>query len=494
MLNKLFIGLLLFTQTVSYGQSTKHEFRGIWVTTVNNLDWPSSNQLTPDEQRKEFLEILDHLEEFNLNAIFIQIRASGDAFYPSSIEPWSAFLTGKQGVAPTPFYDPLRFMIDACHNRNIEFHAWFNLVRGVNHMRFFPASEQHIYKQHPEWFFEIGERRFFNQGIPEVRKYTIDVILDVVNRYKDIDGVHLDDYFYPEEIRANKISDTSTFKKYNTGFDNINSWRRHNIDTLIYSLSDSIKKVNPLVKFGISPISVWRHKHLDPTGSKTTYSLCSYDNLYADTKKWIELNWIDYIIPQNYGNTASNLVKHESITQWWASLNTSKHRYIGNALYKWGTSTWNEWNRTNEIPLQIKIQRDNKNLKGNVFFRYNSLIALKPELKDTLKKLYKTAALTPTMIWKCDEQLPQTLENPIYRWHDDTLTIRLETSSINERYLVYAFERNEVLNTNSFNNLHSIIHPENNKLIFNKEIDRILITTLDRCNRESKNFYGIIKK
>ncbi len=493
-MNKLLLLLLITCHLGIFAQSDKHEFRGIWVTTVNNLDWPSSSKLSTEEQKKEFLKILDNLQEFNINAVFVQIRAAGDAFYPSEIEPWSVWLSGKQGKAPKPYYDPLTFMIKSCHERNIEFHAWFNLVRGVSHMRFFPASENHIYSKHPEWFFEIGERRFFNQGIPEVRDYTIKVILDVVNRYPKIDGVHLDDYFYPEEIRQKKIKDTKTFDRFKGDFTDVNEWRRHNIDTLVYKISDSIREVNPDIKFGISPVSVWRHKHLDPTGSDTKVSLCAYDDLCADTKKWIELKWIDYIIPQNYGNTASNIVKHKSITDWWGNLDTDRHRYIGNALYKWGTDSWSEWKRSNEIPLQIGIQRDNSGLKGNALFRYQSLILLPPSLKDALKSAYNKPALTPSMEWKCDDILPQAPFHVQHHWENDSITININSENKEDKFLIYTFKKGESLNVSNFNNLAKFIQQGKTKFELKADVKKILITTVDKCNRESEDFYGFKRK
>ena len=495
-MNNKSLSFLLITLSIGlFAQSPKHEFRGIWVSTVNNLDWPSSSKLSTEQQKEEFIKILDNLQEFNINAVFVQVRAAGDAFYPSKIEPWSVWLTGKQGKAPEPYYDPLQFMIEACHKRNIEFHAWFNLVRGVSHMRFFPASKDHIFTKHPEWFFEIGERRFFNQGIPEVRDYTINVILDVVNRYSQIDGVHLDDYFYPEEIRQKKLTDRSTFDKYKGTFTDIDAWRRHNIDTLVFSLSDSINKINPDIKFGISPVSVWRHKHLDPTGSDTKLSLCAYDDLCADTKKWIELDWIDYIIPQNYGNTASNIVKHKSITDWWGSLDTDRHRYIGNALYKWGTDSWSEWKRSNEIPLQISIQRDNSGLKGNALFRYQSLLLLPKPLKESLQQSYNQLALTPSMDWKCEDLLPEAPFDVVSSSENDSLSIEIHSDNEKDKFLVYGFEKGESLNISNFNNLLSFTDQGKLQIWIDPKIKKIIITTVDKCNRESEDFFGFkIKK
>ena len=279
-------------------KAPKREFRGIWMASVDNIDWPSRSGLTAGEQKDELIKMLDAHQRAGINAIMLQIRPAADALYLKSREPWSKWLTGKQGVAPGPSYDPLEFAITEAHKRGMELHAWFNPYRASTDNKFAALSPQHITKIKPKWFFTYGGIKLFNPGIPEVRDYIVSVFLDVVDNY-DIDGVHLDDYFYPYQITGQHINDLLTFQKYGTGFDNIKDWRRNNVDLLIKTLSDSIHKHKPYVKFGISPFGVWANKYQNPEGSET-HGGSSFFELFADSRKWVKEGWVDYINPQIY--------------------------------------------------------------------------------------------------------------------------------------------------------------------------------------------------
>ncbi|RYE52282.1 MAG: glycoside hydrolase, partial [Sphingobacteriales bacterium] len=274
---QIFVISDLFAQTTAK-IAPKREFRGVWVATVENIDWPSKPGLTADQQKQELIGILEQHKANGINAIMLQIRPAADAFYSRSREPWSKWLTGKQGLAPAPGYDPLEFAINEAHLRGMELHAWFNPYRasmGASTV----FSPDHMTQKRPDLFFTYGGKKQFDPGIPEVRDYIIQVVLDVVKGY-DIDGVHFDDYFYPYRIEGQKINDAATYSKYNQGFGNIADWRRNNVNILIKSLNDSIHYHKKHVKFGISPFGIWRNFKEDTLGSRTN-GLSNYGELYA---------------------------------------------------------------------------------------------------------------------------------------------------------------------------------------------------------------------
>ena len=250
----LIIFLLVFVNTINFSQSitAKREYRAAWLATVVNLDWPSSPNLTPTEQRNSLITILDELEKTNINTVIFQVRPECDALYNSSIEPWSYWLTGKQGKAPEPFYDPLEFAVQEAHKRGLELQAWFNPYRAVRDVGSYQQAANHVSVLHPDWVIQIDKIKFLNPGLPQVRSYVTSVIMDVVRRY-DIDGVHFDDYFYPYPPNNITNQDSQTFADYPRGFSNIDDWRRDNVNELIRMVYDSIQVEKPYVKFGISP-------------------------------------------------------------------------------------------------------------------------------------------------------------------------------------------------------------------------------------------------
>jgi uncharacterized lipoprotein YddW (UPF0748 family) len=276
----------------------KYEFRGVWVATVGNIDFPSSKFLSSDAQKEEFIHLLDMHKRNGMNAVVVQIRPAADAFYPSQYEPWSEFLTGKQGTPPNPYFDPLKFMITETHKRGMEFHAWMNPYRAVFNIYKSSVSPNHITNLHPEWFITYGHTKYFDPGNKEAQKFVVNVVRDVVKRY-DIDAIHFDDYFYPYHIPGKEFMDTASFRKYGNGM-SLDDWRRGNVDSIIRHLSIAIKEENKYCKFGISPFGVWRNNDDDPEGSDTRSSVTNYDDLYADILLWLKNKWIDYVTPQLY--------------------------------------------------------------------------------------------------------------------------------------------------------------------------------------------------
>jgi len=381
-------------------QPPKREFRGVWVATVKNIDWPSQAGLDAETQQQELIELLDFHRKNGMNAIIMQIRPSADAFYESKYEPWSEWLTGQQGRPPMPYYDPLDFAIDACHKRGMEFHAWINPYRAVvDYDSLKLLAPGHIVEEHPEWFVRYGANLYFDPGIPDARDYVMKVVLDVVRRY-DIDAVHFDDYFYPYRIPEQAFPDTASFRKYGGFYEEVEEWRRHNVSEFIRLLSRRIKLEKPWVKFGISPFSVWRNQDKDPLGSPTRAGQTSYDDLYADIRKWLENQWIDYVAPQLYFSIGYELVPYEKTLDWWRNVANGRHLYAGHGVYKINNNADKNWELPDQIPRQIRLNREFEEVQGSIFFSARSFKSNPLGINDSLRNgLYARPALVPVMGW-----------------------------------------------------------------------------------------------
>ena len=347
----------------------RKEMRGIWVATVLNIDWPSKKGLSVESQKQEFIKILDNVKEWNMNAVFVQIKPVGDAFYPSKFSPWSEYLTGIQGQ--NPGYDPLKFMIEEAHKRNIEFHAWFNPYRLTMSGGIDKLSNDNIGKQRPDWTITYGGKLYLNPGIPEVNDYIVKSIMEVVENY-DIDGVHMDDYFYPYKVKGEIYNDEEQYNKYGSNFLKVDDWRRDNVNKLIEKLYSSIKAEKKNVSFGISPFGVWRNISTDSVrGSNTKAGIQNYDDLYADILYWMKKNWIDYVAPQIYWNQGFKIAEYNTLVDWWSKYakETKTNLYIGQAAYR-----IKDWEKDDELINQIKYNRKSEEVKGSIFFSYSSLV------------------------------------------------------------------------------------------------------------------------
>ncbi len=405
LLRKLNIGvnlvlcLLLSTNSV-FGQH-KAEMRGVWMTTLLNIDWPSTSGLPTSVQKQEIISILDHHHSVGINAIFLQVRPAADVFYQSSYELWSQWLTGLQGKEPKPFYDPLTFWVEECHKRGIELHAWFNPFRAALSQDVSLLHPEHIVHRQPDWFVDYNQRKYFNPGIPEVRDYVRNVIMEVVNGY-EIDGVHFDDYFYPYKVDGQHFEDQHTFALYGGGISNIEDWRRHNISLFIKEISDSIGKVKPFVRFGISPFGVWRNQDRDRLGSATRAAHTSYDDLYADVLTWMQKGWIDYLAPQIYWHIGFEIADYQVLLDWWSKHNYGRHLYIGQSAYKVRRDAdFKAWQDPGELPRHIRLNQQYPQVKGNIYFSSTSLKSNSLGLEDSLRNTYhKYPALVPAMSYK----------------------------------------------------------------------------------------------
>ncbi len=370
----------------------------MWVATVANIDWPSKPGLSTAAQKQEIHALLDRHQLNGFNAVFMQVRPSADAFYASKFEPWSQWISGKQGKAPDPYYDPLTFFIDACHRRGMEFHAWLNPYRAIVNADNTITDSLHITRMAPDWFLRYGDNVYFDPGIPEVRQYFVNVTMDILKRY-DVDAIHFDDYFYPYKIDQVTFPDSLSYASYGSEFPLIDDWRRNNVDMLVKELSVSIQSAKPYVKFGISPFGVWRNKDKDPTGSATQAGQTNYDDLYADILKWLREDWIHYVVPQIYWHIGFERADYPVLVDWWRKNAFGKHVYIGQGAYRInGLNQSDPWKNPSQMPDQLRLNRSYDEIKGSVFFSSKSMLKNPLGISDSLRtNLYRYKALIPVM-------------------------------------------------------------------------------------------------
>ena len=371
------------------------ELRATWIGTIININWPLSQGLTSAEQKKELLTIIETANSVNLNTIFFQVRPACDAFYKSSIEPWSEFLTGTMGKPPAPFYDPLTFAVEECHKRGIELHAWINPFRA----RFdkekvtSPVSKNHVSKLHPNWICEYGNYLWLDPGEPQVRNYVLKIVIDIIKRY-DIDGIHFDDYFYPYKTKniLGKIipfPDKATKKKFGKGM-SLDNWRRQNINEFVESLYTTVKMIKPWVKVGISPFGIWR-----PGVPKTIKAgVDAFGDLYADSKLWLNKGWLDYFVPQLYWRIDPPDQSYPVLLNWWITQNTKKRILApGNSLVKIPERD------PQEIINQIALTRKTKGTAGNALWSVKPILENRDDITTKLGIMYNKQALIPHYHW-----------------------------------------------------------------------------------------------
>jgi uncharacterized lipoprotein YddW (UPF0748 family) len=402
----LLLALSLFTVISVQAQEPplKREFRGAWIATFANIDWPNRTQ-TPQQQRQAFIDIVNHHKATGINALFVQVRSQCDALYPSTIEPWSADLTGVQGRAPNPMWDPMQFMIDECHKRGIEFHAWINPYRAASSSANIPGfAANHVTKTHPEWLLSQGVLRVLDPGIPAVRDHITSVVVDILERY-DVDGIHFDDYFYPTpQSGVTPFNDDASYNADPRGITNRGDWRRDNVNIFIQSIYDTVKAVKPWVKFGVSPTGIWRNRTSDPVNGSATSGLEHYSAVYADSRKWLQQGWIDYLVPQLYwyiGQPGSN---YGVLAPWWNSNANSRHVYLGMAGYKVNDPAQGvNWANPSQIPNQVRLNRTLSNIFGQGIYNTSSMRTNRLGFRDSLRlRFYNRPALLPNMPWRDD--------------------------------------------------------------------------------------------
>lgn len=344
------------------------EMRGVWLSTVANRDWPSRPGLTAAQQRTELIAHLDAAVRDRLNTVIFQVRPTADALWPSPYEPWSQYLTGTQGQDPG--WDPLGTAVEEAHVRGLQLHAWFNPYRIANNTDVTKLVASHPARRHPDWVVAYGGKLYYNPGLPQVRAFVEDAILDAVRKYP-VDAVHFDDYFYPYPVAGQTFDDDAAYDRYGGSFTDKAAWRRDNIDKLIRETAARIKRIRPGTHFGISPFGVWRNAATDPRGSDTRAGVQTYDDLCADTRKWVRQNWIDYIVPQLYWNIGFAAADYAKLLPWWAEIarGTRTRLYAGEALYKAGDPAQPAaWQDPAELSRHLTLAARYPQVGGHVFF------------------------------------------------------------------------------------------------------------------------------
>ena len=413
MLKKLGIFILISLSSCSLikhkNTIPKTEFRAVWIATVANIDWPQRGGDPWEKQKEEYLRILDFYKDLNFNAVVVQIRTAGDAFYESNLSPWSRFLSGEEGIAPETDQNPLNWLIREAHIRGFEFHAWLNPYRATFDMNTEVLSESHDYFKHPDWMIKYGKKYYYNPGLPEVQKHMVSIIEEVVNQY-DIDAIHFDDYFYPYTINNEVFNDSLAYFSNNQAQLSLEDWRRSNIDTLVKQVHQVIKEQKPWVQFGISPFGVWKNIATDPKGSNTKAGQTTYEDLYADPILWMEKGWIDYLVPQIYWSLKLPVASHRILIDWWAENHKNSNLYVGNGAYKVRNNSDKAWNKMKELPKQLQLARKTEAVQGNVFFSARSLMSGNEDVVKYIKnKLYSYRSFTPVspLIIYEDQPLPE---------------------------------------------------------------------------------------
>ena len=374
----------------------QRDLRGVWMATVLNIDYPSRPTADAATLQAEFRSQLYRLRQAGVNALFVQVRPAGDAIYPSQHAPWSRWLTGRQGVAPVSNFDPLKFMIEECHARGVELHAWVNPYRVAMSLDSFNFAPGHLFHRHRDWVRLYADRMYLDPGLPAVRQHLGRVIDELVAGY-DLDGIHFDDYFYPYPLTGVPFPDEATYRRYGNGRPRAD-WRRANVNAFVTETYHRIKAAKPWMQFGISPYGVWRNQSRDPArGSATRASISSYDDLYGDALAWAEAGVVDYLAPQLYWNVGYAPADYGELLRWWAThVPPTTRLLIGQAAYKVGDPDQGPaWADPDQLPTQVRLNRAYPSVDGTILFSARSILGSAVGLEQRLARLYPELALLP---------------------------------------------------------------------------------------------------
>ncbi len=493
---RLFIFLMLLasascttlrqTPKPAEGRQVKREFRGAWIQTVHQGEYKN---MSTSQLKKELIRKLDYLQDCGINAIVFQVRPEADAWYQSELEPWSRFLTGEQGVAPDPVWDPMEFLVNACHERNMEFHAWLNPYR-VSTSGNTVFAPGHIYNKHPEWFVTYNKMILFDPGLPQSRAFICKVVQDIVSRY-DVDAIHMDDYFYPYPVAGLPFPDDASFDAYgrSKGYkDNQRAdWRRENVNLLVQDIKQTILRTKPWVRFGISPFGIYRNKKNTPDGSGSdTNGLQNYDDLYADITLWVQKGWIDYNIPQIYWEIGNKAADYVTLVKWWDKNANGGHLYIGQDVAR--------TMKKDELDKKMAYIRSASNIQGNCFWPANEILWNTGGVANQLQEQYhRYPALIPAYTHLHD-RLPKEVSGLKAEWTKEGYLLhwKAEQSDTNPElaryFVVYCFKAGEKADITNPANIVTITNKTFYLLPYEKGNDtyKYVVTAVDRFHNESK--------
>ncbi|MBZ4033394.1 family 10 glycosylhydrolase [Flavobacterium sp. 17A] len=451
---KIIILVLLIHIKIFSQQSPKREMRAAWISTVENIDWPSKPGLSDKEMKAEMITLLDNLRSYNLNTVIFQIRPTADAFYKSAKEPASHWITGTQGVAPG--FDPLQMMIDEAGKRGMNVHVWLNPYRVQKDTVRDVLSKNHLYFKRPDLFLTYGKTRYFNPGLQETRDFVASVVGEIVRKY-DVQAVHMDDYFYPYKIAGQEFPDEKAFAKEPRQFKDKDDWRRDNVDLIIKQIRDTIIANKPEVEFGISPFGVWRNIAKDSQGSKTAAGATNYDDLYANILKWQKENGIDYVTPQIYWHIGFDKANFEVLAKWWAEHKYGANVYVGHGEYKLSaTAKEPEWRSPDQIVKQIEMIRKLPQIEGSMHFTASNFLKKADTLRQPLtQKVYKYIALTPEAN-RITRLKPETPTNAVIAKKGNNAVLTWKAAFNDKKYVIYRFPKGKITDFSNPENIYYV--------------------------------------
>ena len=499
-LRKLILLLALFLATGVGAQIQqqspypKREFRGAWIQAVNG----QFRGIPTEKLKQTLIDQLNSLQGAGINAIIFQVRPEADALYASQLEPWSRFLTGVQGQAPSPYWDPMQFMIDECHKRGMEFHAWINPYRVKTSLKS-ELSPNHLYNIHPEWFVTYNNQLFFDPALPESRRHICMVVADIVSRY-DVDAIHMDDYFYPYPAKGMDFPDDASFARYGGGFTNRADWRRSNVNILIQKIHETIRGLKPGVKIGISPCGIYRNEKNDPLGSKTN-GLQNYDDLYADVLLWARNGWVDYNIPQIYWQIGHPAADYETLVKWWAKNTENRPLFIGQSVMNTIQNADPKNPSMNQLPRKMALERAYQTIGGSCQWPASAVVENAGKYRDALVQEYhKYPALVPVFDFM-DDKAPGKVRKVKKVWTEDGYMLFWTPPKAKDemdravQYVVYRFGDKEKVNIDDASHIVAVTRNNFYKLPYKdgKNKYRYVVTALDRLHNESKSVSKKVK-
>lgn len=490
------IGVLLFvlgaqSMLAQNYDPKKEEFRGVWVHTVYQAQYATMNK---GQMQEYFLRMLDSYQQAGMNAFIFQVRPTADAFYKSSLEPWSRFMTGQQGVAPKEDWDPMAFLIEECHKRGMEFHAWLNPYR-VSVSENEVLAEDHLARKYPNWFLKYGKQLYFDPGLPQSRQHICAVVKDIVARY-DVDAIHMDDYFYPYPIAGVDFPDGDTFNQIGRqqGFaaNQKADWRRNNVNVLIEELKKTIVQEKPWVRFGISPFGIYRNQKNDPNGSETN-GLENYGDLYADVQLWAKKGWVDYMVPQLYWELGHKSADYETLIHWWNGQVNKEHLYIGQSVVRTITDRDGKQGHNNQLPRKMELARSSAHVSGNVWWNGYDVLQNVGGIRDSLVRNYqRTIALVPAYT-AMYEKRPAELKKLKADWSPEGYCLTWKAKGAKSRldevnqFVIYAFAPGEAINLSDATKIVGVTRSNQWFLPYDQGNEKwtYVVTTLNRFNTES---------
>ena len=484
----------VFAQVQTGSAYPKREFRAAWIQSVNG----QFRGMPTEKLKQNLIGQLNSLQKAGINAIIFQVRPEADALYASRLEPWSRFLTGVQGKAPEPYWDPMQFMIDECHKRGMAFHAWINPYRTKTTLKS-ELAPNHVYNIHPEWFVTYGDQLYFDPALPESRRHICMVVSDIVSRY-DVDAIHMDDYFYPYPIKGKDFPDDASFARFGGGFSNKGDWRRSNVNVLIKKLHETIREIKPWVKFGVSPFGIYRNESSDPLGSKTK-GLQNYDDLYADVLLWAREGWIDYNIPQIYWHIGHPVADYETLVKWWARNTENRPLFIGQSVMNTVQNADPKNPSINQLPRKMALQRAYQTIGGSCQWPASAVVENAGKYRDALIAEYHKYPALPPVFDFMDNEAPAKVRKMKPVWTEDGYILFWTAPKYKEemnravQYVVYRFNDKEKVNIDDPSHIVAITRDNFYKLPYEdgKTKYRYVVTALDRLHNESKSVGKKIK-